>query len=220
MPLNLYLQNLVSIILSYAFPFFLVFISYTTICVSWVQKLLTCLFVWPWFTRGSLLTQRKVLKIELDAVWLWLNRGSRGAERGSLLSTGTCLVKCARTRPQPARRRRGGMGVVASSCSTLTLCQQVESVIAVPGEGVRARTPVTNHRLPPLGSWSRIVFLEGKHSNPSELSKSIHDAETLPSGIFYVPGSELLLMYLLLCFFSLSRFDHFYMLFGEKKDFC
>lgn len=42
-----------------------------------------------------------------------------------------------------------------------SLCQQVESVIAVPGEGVRARTPITNHRLPALGSWSRIVFLKG-----------------------------------------------------------
>lgn len=176
----------------------------------------------PWFSRGSLLPQGKVLRVELDAVWLWLNRGSRGAERKASAQERVWLSKCACTVPQPSRRRRGGLGVAASSCSTLTLCQQVESVIAVPGEGVRARTPITNHRLPPLGSWSRIVFLEGKHSNPSELSKSIHDTKILPSpsGIFCVPGSELLLMYLLLCFFSLSRFDHFYMLFGEKKDFC
>lgn len=119
----------------------------------------------------------------------------------------------------PARacqRRRGRRRVVASSCSTLTLCQQVESVIAVSGEGGRARTPITNHRLPPLGSWSRIVFLEEKHSNPSELSKSIHDSEILPSpsGILCVPGSELLL-----CFFSLSRFDHFICCSGRKRTF-
>lgn len=121
--------------------------------------------------------------------------------------------------PEPClsqRRRRGRMGGVASSRSTLTLCQQVESVIAVSGEGVRARTPITNHRLPSLGSWSRIVFLEGKHSNPSELSKSIHDSEILPSpsGIFCVPGSELLL-----CFFSPWRFDHFICCLGRKRTF-
>lgn len=97
---------------------------------------------------------------------------------------------CAHSSSCPSQPGGGGAGwgVVACSCSTLTLCQQVESVIAVPGEGVRARTPITNHRLPPLGSWSRIVFLEGKHSNLSELSKPIHDSEILlsPSGIFCV----------------------------------
>ena len=113
-------------------------------------------------------------------------------------------------------QEEGRAGAAASGCSTLTLCQQVESVIAGPGEGVRARTPITNHRLPPLGSWSRIVFLEGKHSNPSELSKSIHDSGTLPSpfGTVCVPGSELLLMYLLLGSFKISSF--LYAVWGEK----
>lgn len=182
-----------------------------------MQNLLRYLFEWPWFTCGSLPTQRKELRIELDAVWLWLNRGSRGAERRE--SERTCLVKCVRApAPAGASQEEEGQdgGVVASSCSTLTLCQQVESVIAVSGEGGRARTPITNHRLPPLGRWSRIVFLEGKHSNPSELYKSIHDSEILPSpcGIFCVPGSELLL-----CFFALSRFDPFICCLGRKRTF-
>ena len=118
----------------------------------------------------------------------------------------------------PCPRQPGGGGGTGRLplAAPPSLCQQVESVIAVPGEGVRARTPITNHRLPPLGSWSRIVFLEGKHLNPSELSKSIHDSETLPSpfGIVCVPGSELLLMYLLLCSFKISSF--LYAVWGEK----
>lgn len=95
----------------------------------------------------------------MGAVWLWLNRGSRGAERAERAEERAWLSKCARTpalalaaRQEEGRGGGGRVGVGAFSCSTLTLCQQVESVIAVPGEGVRARTPITNHRLPPLGS--------------------------------------------------------------------
>lgn len=101
--------------------------------------------------------------------------------------------------------RGGGAGLRVTAPPSL--CQQVESVIAVPGEGVRARTPITNHRLPAVGSWSRIV--SGKEAwvlPSSELPKSIHDSEIppSPSGIFCVSGIELL--YLLLC--CLSRADH------------
>lgn len=92
-------------------------------------------------------------------------------------------------------------------------------MIAVPGKGVRARTPITNHRLPAPGSRSRIVFLEGKHSNPSELSKSIHDSEILPSppGIFWVPGSELLLIVFATFLFSF-KISTFCMQFGGEKE--
>lgn len=81
--------------------------------------------------------------------------------------------------------RGGGAGLRVAAPPSL--CQQVESVIAVPGEGVRARTPITNHRLPAVGSWSRIV--SGKEAwvlPSSELPKSIHDSEIppSPSGIF------------------------------------
>lgn len=39
------------------------------------------------------------LPIELDAVWLWLNRGSRGAERGE--SKRTCLAQLSVRALQP-----------------------------------------------------------------------------------------------------------------------
>lgn len=96
--------------------------------------------------------------LELGAVWPWLSRGSRGAERRA--SSGTCLVKCALAPCPRQPGGGGGTGRLHSGHSTL-LCQQVESVIAVPGEGVRARTPITNHRLPPLGADPELSFWKG-----------------------------------------------------------
>ena len=197
-------------LMGFLFFFFWSLFPHPAISVSWVQNLLTYLFKWPWFTCGNLLRER---------YWglNWVQFG-----RGSIEGVGEPREERAQERVwrsvrAPCPRQPGGGGGTGRLplAAPPSLCQQVESVIAVPGEGVRARTPITNHRLPALGSWSRIVFLEGKHLNPSELSKSIHDSETLPSpfGIVCVPGSELLLMYLL-CSFKISSF--LYAVWGEK----
>lgn len=153
------------------------------------------LFEWPWFTccgKGK------------D----WLN----GVQLGCGSLEGVKERETGREREKTwlslwVRAPRGG-GAGLRVAAPPSRCQQVESVIAVPGEGVRARTPITNHRLPAVGSWSRIVVLERKHwiLPSSELPKSIHDSEIppSPSGIFCVSGSELLYL-LLRC---LSRADH------------
>lgn len=62
-----------------------------------------------------------------------------GVEELREKSKRTCLLSVrAQAGALAGERRRGRMGgVVASSCSTLTLCQQVQSVIAVSGEGVK-----------------------------------------------------------------------------------
>lgn len=150
--------------------------------------------------------------------WLnWVQLGSGSLEGGKEREPGREREKTwLSLRGRAPRGGGAGLRVAAPP----SLCQQVESVIAVPGEGVRARTPITNHRLPAVGSWSRIV--SGKEAwvlPSSELPKSIHDSEIppSPSGIFCVSGIELL--YLLLC--CLSRADHLiFRTEAGEKDFC